>query len=91
MSTYSLGVVGFNSNHKFPPNYSVAASVGYTVKGGGAGPILPDDVSNSPQAMQQAMASGKTFMVKAPDGSLVNAVFDAERSIPGVLPVIRRV
>jgi len=52
---------------------------------------VPDQVSNSVGAEQQAMQLGTQFLAKGPDGSQAYFIFDAERSIPGVRRVLRRV
>ena len=67
------------------------------VASGAHNPILPktvqieDAVCNSAQQEQQAMQLNTVFQGKGPDGALMNYVFDAERSIPGVLRIIRRI
>lgn len=78
--------------------YSLA-NTGATVNPQGAmssNPTLPknhqisDNVINSPMAEQQAMRLGTPFLGTRPDGGQSLYVYDAERSIPGVLRVLRR-
>lgn len=78
--------------------YSLA-NTGATVNPQGAmtsNPTLPknhqidDSVVNSPMAEQNAMMLGTPFLGKRPDGGQSWYVLDAERSIPGVLRVLRR-
>lgn len=52
---------------------------------------VPDQVSNSGGAEQQAMQLGTQFLAQGPDGSQFYAVYDAERSVPGVRRVLRKV
>lgn len=51
---------------------------------------VSDNVINSPMAEQQAMMRGTPFLAKGPDGGQALHVYDAERSIPGVQRVLRR-
>ncbi len=78
--------------------YSLA-NTGATVNPQGAtapNPTLPknqqvsDNVINSPMAEQNAAMLGTPFLCKGPDGGQSLFVYDAERSIPGSLRILRR-
>jgi hypothetical protein len=56
-----------------------------------ASTLLDDAVCNTPAQEQRAMQLGTVFMAQLPDGMMVPCVYDAERSIPGVLRIVRRV
>jgi len=73
--TYSLSITGTPSHNPFIPKNVT----------------LDDSVVASVGDEQGAMAEGAVFNVKFPDGSNVPCVFDAERSIPGVLRIVRKI
>lgn len=52
---------------------------------------LIDDTYATPGGQQYAMRLGLSFVTQGPDGRLHNRTLDAERSIVGVLPVLRTV
>jgi len=52
---------------------------------------IPDAACQTAGDEQQYMQLGTSFLVKLPDGSKVMCVYDAERSIPGVTRVLRRI
>lgn len=76
MATYSLNIKGAPaSNPTLPVNH-----------------VIDDAVCNTPQAEQNAMMLGTPFLARqVPGGPQFWYVYDAERSIPGVLRVLRRV
>ena len=88
--TYSIGSIGWGAAHKWTPTYTVSPG-GYTISSGAAGFTIPDRVCNSPAAQQQAMQLNTVFTFLGTDGQSYNGVYDAERSIPGRLVVVRRV
>lgn len=51
---------------------------------------IDDAIVNSPMAEQQAMSLNTPFLGKRADGGQAWYVLDAERTIPGVLRVLRR-
>ena len=51
---------------------------------------VPDQVSQTAGSEQLTMQNGTAFLVKMPDGSQVWHTFDAERSLPGVSLVLKR-
>ncbi len=51
---------------------------------------ISDNIVNSPMAEQGAMSLNTPFLGKRPDGGESWYVLDSERSIPGVLRVLRR-
>ena len=51
---------------------------------------VPDAACQGVGDEQQYMQKGTSFLAKLPDGSKAMCVYDAERSIPGVSLVLRR-
>lgn len=74
-ATYSLSITGVGAHNPFIPKVQQ----------------IDDNFANSVGAEQGTMSDGANFLVKLPDGQLARHVFDAERTIPGVLRVTRRV
>ena len=74
MATYSLSITGVSAHNPFQPKVQQ----------------IDDAFANTPAQEQETMRNGASFLIKGPDGSLVRHVFDAERSIPGVLRITRR-
>ena len=74
-ATYSLSVTGVSASNPYQPTGLLD---------------VPDQVCQSAGSEQSAMQIGTSFLVKMPDGSQVWHVFDAERCIPGVQRVLRR-
>lgn len=52
---------------------------------------IEDAAVNTPQQEQRYMQFNTPFLAQGPDGQQAWYTYDAERSIPGVLRVIRRV
>lgn len=75
MATYSLSIAGASAHNIFQPKNQQ----------------VEDAYANTPQKEQQTMSNGSSFLIKGPDGGSYRHVYDAERSIPGVLRVTRRV
>jgi hypothetical protein len=73
--TYSLSITGAQAQNPYQPKNIT----------------LDDSVVASVGDEQQAMRLHQQFGVKMPDGSTVMHVYDNERSIPGVLRIVRRV
>jgi hypothetical protein len=74
-ATFSLSLTAVSAHNPFIPKQQQ----------------IDDNFANTAAQEQQTMRTGASFLVLAPDGSLVRHSFDAERSIPGVLRVTRRV
>jgi hypothetical protein len=74
-ATFSLSITGVSAHNIFQPKLTQ----------------IDDNFANTPAQEQQTMSDGASFLVLMPDGQLIRHVFDAERSIPGVLRVTRRV
>ncbi len=74
--TYSLNFKGAGaSNPQIPVNH-----------------VIDDAACNTPMAEQRAMMLGTPFLARTvPGGPEFWYTYDAERSIPGVLRVLRRV
>ena len=72
--TYSLSITGTGAHNPFQPKVVT----------------LDDSVVGSVGDEQQAMRLNTQFNIKSIDGSNVTVIFDAERSIPGVLRIVRR-
>ena len=72
--TYSLSVTGVATHNTFALK---------TVK-------IADAQIISPQAEQAAMARNTAFIGQLPDGQSGVFVFEAERSIPGALRIVRK-
>ena len=73
-ATYSLSVTGVSAHNPFQP----------------ANHRVSDAVTASAGAEQQAMQLGTVFWIQANGGPQTLQVFDAERCIPGVLRVTRK-
>ena len=73
--TFSIAVTGVAAGNPYQPTGEMT---------------IGDSVCQSAGDEQQAMQLGTAFMVKMPDGSKVWHTFDAERSIPGVSLVLKR-
>jgi len=74
-ATFSLSVTGVSANSRFQVKNDQ----------------IDDNFANSVLMEQQTMSDGASFLVKGPDGMLRRSVLDAERTVPGVLRVLRRV
>jgi hypothetical protein len=84
--TYSLAQVGWNANHRWPP--TAIAPVGSTVQ---VQDMLLTDANARPGNQQNAMMTGTQVLCQTQSGEQHWFVIDAERSIPGYPPVMRRV
>lgn len=73
--TFSIGVTGVEADSSF----QLAGQL-----------TVGDSVCQSIGDEQNAMSLGTAFLVKMPDGSQVWHTYDAERSIPGVSLVLKR-
>ena len=73
--TFSIGVTGVAAGNPYQPASELT---------------IGDSVCQSAGDEQGAMQLGTAFLVKMPDGSKVWHTFDAERSIPGVSLVLKR-
>ena len=80
--TYSQRLTGPSANYRY--NAPKTIQVGDT-------DIAGNVVGNSPQAQQGSMMRGDQILCKGPDGAQSYHVIDAERSIPGVSVVLRKV
>jgi hypothetical protein len=85
--TYTLATVGWNANHRFPP--TAITNVSTTV--GLQDVTLSDANARAPGAQQNAMMLGTQILCQTPSGGQAWFTIDAERSIPGYPPVMRRV
>jgi len=74
--TFSIGVTGVEADSRF----QLAKQL-----------TIGDSVCASAGDEQNAMQTNTQFLVKMPDGSKVWHTYDAERSIPGVSLVLKRV
>jgi hypothetical protein len=75
MATYSLSITGSGSHNAFLPKALQ----------------IDDKYAISPGAEQQAMMLGMPVLCLQADGSQVYHRFEAERCIPGVLRIMRKV
>jgi hypothetical protein len=73
-ATYSLSVTAVGAHTAFQPKNQQ----------------IDDNFCNAIGQELETMRLGASFLSKGPDGALVRHVLDAERTIPGVLRVIRR-
>jgi hypothetical protein len=83
--TYSLAAVAWNANHRFPPTR--VTNVGTTV---GVQDLTLSDANAPVGAQQNAMQTGTQILCQTPSGGQAWFVIDAERSIPGYPPIMRR-
>lgn len=80
--TFSLGLTGISANHR--PSVVPTITVGDTDQAGNV-------VGTYGQSQQQEMRTNTPILCKGPDGLLTYHVIDAERSIPGVSIILRKV
>jgi hypothetical protein len=73
--TFSIGITGVAADNAFQPTGELK---------------IGDSACQSTGDEQNAMQLGTAFLVKMPDGSKVWHTYDAERSIPGVSLVLKR-
>jgi hypothetical protein len=73
--TFSIAVTGVAAGNPYQPTGEMT---------------IGDSVCQSAGDEQNAMQLGSAFLVKMPDGSQVWHTFDAERSLPGVSLVLKR-
>ena len=73
--TFSIAATGVAAGNPYQPTKQLT---------------IGDSVCQGPGDEQNAMALGTAFLVKMPDGSQVWHTFDAERSIPRVSLVLKR-
>lgn len=74
--TYSLSITGVPAGNVYQPAKELT---------------ITDANCVTPGAEQYAMQTGTQFLVQQPDGSQAYYTYDAERCIPGVQRVLRRV
>jgi hypothetical protein len=72
--TFSLGIQGVSADNAQQPKVW----------------DIPDAACQTAGDEQQYMQLGTSFLAKLPDGSRVPCVYDAERCVPGVARVLRR-
>jgi hypothetical protein len=75
MATYSLSITAISTHNALAPK---------TV-------FIDDQYVVSPGAEQRAMQLGTQMFCKLPDGGQAYHTFEADRCIPGVLRIVRRV